>query len=72
MPDTIRSRLDKANNMDSYLRTMITTLEYYRKLSEPKRADLLDLAIKAVSIVERDIYENELSAVGRFKEKKED
>lgn len=67
MPDTIRSKFDKAANMDGYLRTMITTLEYYEKVSSEPRKSLLKLAIDAIAIVEKDIYENELSGVARFK-----
>jgi hypothetical protein len=54
--------------MDSYLRTMITTLEHYEKVSMEPRKSLLKLAIGAIAIVERDIYENELSGVARLRE----
>lgn len=67
MADSYQRTMEKAQNEDSYLRSTIAMLEHYQRISEPRRADLLELAIKAISMVEKDIYENELSAVARLK-----
>lgn len=68
MSETFRSRMDKANNCLSQLRSVGATLEYWEGKTTPERAKLLRLAKEAVKIVEEHIYSDELSGVARFKE----
>jgi hypothetical protein len=68
MPDSYQRVMEKAQQEDSFMRSTIAMLELYQKVSEPRRADLLELAIKAIAMVEKDIYENELSGVARLKQ----
>lgn len=60
-----------ANQTLTQLRSVVQTLEYLKRMKNTaQRAKLYDLAITAVSILEADIYENEMQGIARFKEEK--
>ena len=72
MPDSYQYRMERAHNMLQQLRSIEATLDYWEEKTTPNRAKLMGLAKQALKMVADDVYNDELSGVGRFKEKKED
>jgi len=68
MPDSYQYRMERAHNMLSQLRSIEAMLDYWEGKTTPNRAKLMGLAKQALKMVADDVYNEELSGIGRLRE----